>query len=140
MPRLIPRSGPHPANATVPACAARRSGRGRRDFEAIRQEVPTRAGASAGAGGLLRAALGGFASLCLAISGPAAAGDVYALVIGVDDYAHINPLMGAVNDARDVSDALASIAARDVRVLMDGEATREAIFRNWSELSASSAG
>lgn len=135
MPRLIPRSGPHPANATIPARATERSGSGRRDLEAIRQRVRIRANTGAGAWNLLRAALGGFTSLCLAISGPAAAGDVYALVIGVDDYAHINPLMGAVNDARDVSDALASIAARDVRVLMDGEATREAIFRNWSELS-----
>ena len=89
----------------------------------------------AGAGCLLRSALCGLASMCIAAPGPSFAGDVYALVIGVDDYAHINPLSGAVNDARDVSDALASIAARDVRVLMDRDATREAIFANWSELS-----
>ena len=90
----------------------------------------------AGAEVLLRSALYGLASMCLATPGASVAGDVYALVVGVDDYAHINPLSGAVNDARDVSDALASIAARDVRVLTDRDATREAIFRNWSELSA----
>ena len=87
------------------------------------------------ASGLLRTASGGFAALCLAMAGPAAAGDVYGLVIGVDDYAHISPLKGAVNDARDVAGALESIAARDVRVLLDGEATRDAIFGHWRALS-----
>lgn len=93
------------------------------------------ANTSHGAGALLRTATGGVAAACLAVSGPAAAGDVYALVIGVDDYAHIDSLRGAVNDARDVSDALASIDAREVRVLTDREATREAIFGHWRELS-----
>ena len=85
---------------------------------------------------LSRFVLSAFAASCLAAPAPSSAGDVYALVIGVDDYAHINPLKGAVNDAIDVADALRSIAARDVRVLIDHEATREAIFRNWGELSA----
>ena len=76
------------------------------------------------------------ASIWLAAPGPSTAEDVYALVIGIDDYAHINPLKGAVNDAMDVSDALAGIAARDVRTLIDHEATREAIFKNWTELTA----
>ncbi len=77
------------------------------------------------------------ATICLAASpDPSVAGDIYALSIGVDDYAHINPLQGAVNDARDLSDALASIGARDVRTLIDREATREAIFRNWHDLTA----
>ena len=84
---------------------------------------------------LVRFALSGLASTCIAVPGPSVAGDVYALVVGVDDYVHINPLAGAVNDARDVSDALAGIAARDVRVLLDRDATREAIFESWSELS-----
>ena len=60
---------------------------------------------------------------------PSWAGDVYGLVVGVNEYTHITPpLTGAVNDARDVSDALQELSARDVRLLTDAEATRESIF------------
>ena len=62
------------------------------------------------------------------------AGNVYGLVVGADEYEHLGSLGGAVNDARDVHDALKSLNARDARVLLDGDATREAIFRNWHEL------
>ena len=72
----------------------------------------------------------------MAVPGPASAAHVYALVMGVDAYAHISPLQGARNDAEDVSAALAEMGAREVRLLVDHEVTREAIFRNWSELSA----
>ena len=123
MSRLTARTARRPARATVPASTAEHSGADRRSIEA-------------GASLVRRAAVGGFAAFCFVMSAPVAAGDVYGLVIGVDDYAHINPLMGAVNDARDVADALESIAARDVRVLLDGEATRDAIFGNWRALSA----
>lgn len=67
---------------------------------------------------------------------PSWAGNVYGLVVGVNEYTHITPpLTGAVNDARDVSDALQELSARDVRLLTDAEATRESIFRNWKALS-----
>lgn len=71
---------------------------------------------------------------CIAGGSPAAPAGVYGLVVGIDGYEHLNPLNGAVNDARDVRDALEGMAARDVRLLLDGEATREAIFRHWEEL------
>ena len=63
------------------------------------------------------------------------AGNVYGLLVGADEYEHLGSLGGAVNDARDVYDALKSLNARDVRMLLDGDATREAIFRNWHELT-----
>ena len=65
---------------------------------------------------------------------PAMSTNVFGLVIGIDKYEHLRPLRGAVNDARDVSDALESMAARDVRLLLNGDATREEIFRHWAEL------
>ena len=123
------------SSSMIPASAAQNSGTAHRGIAVMGQKVRMRAPIRAVPGVLLRSVLCGLALMCLAIPGSSVAGDVYALVIGIDDYAHINPLMGAVNDARDVSDALASIAARDVRVLLDRDATREAIFRNWSELS-----
>ena len=66
---------------------------------------------------------------------PCLAGETYGLVIGVDDYRHITSLRGAVNDARDIAAALEELEARDVRVLLDGDATREAIFENWHALA-----
>ena len=72
---------------------------------------------------------------CIACGSPAAPAGVYGLVVGIDGYEHLKPLNGAVNDARDVRDALEGMAARDVRLLLNGEATREAIYRNWEELA-----
>ncbi len=65
----------------------------------------------------------------------AAAADTYGLVIGIDDYQHINPkLDGAVNDARDVADALRKAGARDVRLLLNRDAGRDAIMAAWRDL------
>ncbi|MCY3877519.1 MAG: caspase family protein [Rhodobacteraceae bacterium] len=75
------------------------------------------------------------ASLMFAFGQSCPAGDIYGLVIGVNDYTHIEPLRGAVNDALDISGALEDLSARDVRVLLDGEATREAIFRHFNALA-----
>ena len=74
---------------------------------------------------------------CVGLGAPGSglAGDVYALLIGVDEYEHIGNLGGAVNDARDVLDAVEGLGARDVRLLLDREATREAIFAAWRELT-----
>lgn len=51
---------------------------------------------------------------------------IYGLVIGVDDYAYVPSLSGAVNDARDIAETL---EARDAEVilLLDREATRARI-------------
>ncbi|MEO1091719.1 MAG: caspase family protein [Pseudomonadota bacterium] len=59
----------------------------------------------------------------------------YALVIGIDAYEHIAPLRGAVNDARDIAETLRGLPADEVRLLLDGDATRAAITQNWRELA-----
>ena len=63
------------------------------------------------------------------------AGTVRGLVIGIDDYApHIGKLQGAVNDARDIGEALAGIGVDDLTVLLDGDATRDRILAEWQGL------
>ena len=68
-------------------------------------------------------------------AGPAWAERTFALVIGIDAYAHIRPLQGAVNDARDLAAAFQSIGA-DTVVLTDADATRAAIIDAWTTLAA----
>lgn len=70
----------------------------------------------------------------LAIGGAHAAQRTYGLVIGIDKYLH-QPLKGAVNDARDIADALHTIGA-DVTLLLDDDATRDAIFSAWKAILA----
>lgn len=71
---------------------------------------------------------------------PAAAGRIHALVIGIDDYQSrggaLPDLRGAVNDARDIAAALRERGAAEVRVLLNGDAHRDAIFENWYALKA----
>ena len=67
--------------------------------------------------------------------GAAQGGRVFALVIGIDDYHYINPLHGAVNDARDVASALETINGSEVRLLLDADASREAVLANWQDLT-----
>ncbi|MXQ09744.1 DUF4384 domain-containing protein [Alphaproteobacteria bacterium GH1-50] len=64
------------------------------------------------------------------LAGPASAERMWGLVIGIDDYAFVPDLHGAVNDARDIADALEGLDA-EVTLLLDGEATRAAIFEAW---------
>ncbi len=67
----------------------------------------------------------------------AVAGNLYGLVIGIDDYQVIKPkLDGAVNDAKDVADALRKDGAADVRLLVDDAVTRDAVMGAWNELLA----
>ena len=71
--------------------------------------------------------------------GLAAAGTrtVRGLVIGIDDYApSIGKLRGAVNDARDIEQALAGMGVDDLTVLLDGAATRDRILAEWQGLLA----
>ena len=64
---------------------------------------------------------------------------VRGLVIGIDDYAHIGKLRGAVNDARDVHRALAGVGADDLAMLLDRDATRDRIVAEWQGLVERSA-
>jgi hypothetical protein len=72
--------------------------------------------------------------------GPGASADLpnntWALVIGIDEYRYMDPLEGAVNDALDITDALHVAGAAEVRTLLNGEATRDAIISAWKELAA----
>ena len=60
-----------------------------------------------------------------------------ALLVGIDRYAYVHPLMGPVNDARAMHSFIAGdlgYADRDIRMLLDEEATRENIlgaFESW---------
>ncbi len=68
----------------------------------------------------------------------AGAQTVRGLVIGIDDYMPHPPgpgkLAGAVNDARDIHEALTGIGVEDLTVLLDGDATRERIVTEWRGL------
>ena len=71
---------------------------------------------------------------------PPAAGarTVRGLVIGIDDYAPrplgAGKLEGAVNDARDIREALTGIGVEDLTVLLDGDANRDRIVTEWRGL------
>ncbi|HEX9906528.1 MAG TPA: caspase family protein, partial [Propylenella sp.] len=85
--------------------------------------------AAAAVGGLLFAAL---------LAAPAGAA-VHALVVGINAYDGPPKLLGAVNDAHDVSAALKASGAGIVTTLLDGAATRERVFAEWQSLVANSA-
>lgn len=86
----------------------------------------------------LRVGFAGLAACLMAgVSAPALA-DLRAVIVGIDDYAHIEPLDGAVNDARDMADALRAAGATDVRMLLDQAASRDAIFQAWADVLARS--
>lgn len=82
-------------------------------------------------------ALGVFIAATLILVAEANA-KIYGLVVGIDDYAHITPLSGAVNDAVDIADALNSLPGAEVEVLINREATREAFISKWREIAARS--
>ena len=62
-----------------------------------------------------------------------------ALVIGIDDYAYLTKLDGAVNDARDLADALATSGVTEVTLLLDREASRDRVMQAWIGLIDDSA-
>lgn len=56
-----------------------------------------------------------------------------ALLIGIDRYRHVSPLVGTVNDARAMNAWISSnlgFEEGDIRMLLDGEATRDNILRS----------
>lgn len=80
----------------------------------------------------IRAALTG-AVLMAAGAAPADA-RTFGLVIGINDYQHLEKLNGAVDDAGDIYEALKSSGADDVTMLLDKAATREAILKAWNDI------
>jgi hypothetical protein len=62
----------------------------------------------------------------------------HGLVVGINKYPHTQNLSGAVNDARDIADGLKVFGVRDIIMLLDREATREAIIRAWENMLAQS--
>lgn len=63
----------------------------------------------------------------------------YALVVGVDAYAHIPALHGAVNDAQLLADALRSAGAAEVKVLVDAQVSRQNVLSGFQGLVAKAA-
>ena len=59
---------------------------------------------------------------------------VRGLVIGIDAYAELPDLGGAVNDARDVAQALSGSGVQDLVVLENDAATRARIVDEWTDL------
>lgn len=97
------------------------------------------AGSHAGAGAAARFARGwriwAPALFALALlSGASAQATTYALVIGIDEYAHVPGLAGAVNDARDLAGTLRAGGA-EVVLLLDADATRARILEEWSAIA-----
>lgn len=73
--------------------------------------------------------------LLLPDGGARAASALYGLTIGIDDYLGVrNDLEGAANDARDIAGALRSAGAREVMILLDGDATKQKIEETWDAL------
>lgn len=79
----------------------------------LRRVPARRAGAALLAGALLAA--------------PPALAENFALVVGIDDYAVMPDLAGAGNDARLIADSLLGFGVRDMKLLLDRQATRAGI-------------
>jgi Caspase domain len=76
-------------------------------------------------------------SLVLGASAPAWGADLYGLTIGIDHYeGTVNDLDGAVNDAKDASQALESAGARKVVRLFNDDASKDATTSAWETLVA----
>ncbi|MCL2385216.1 MAG: caspase family protein [Alphaproteobacteria bacterium] len=61
---------------------------------------------------------------------------MHALMIGINEYRHIEPLEGAVADARDLDNTLRDLGVTDRKVLLDGDADRTAVLRELASLVA----
>ncbi|MBF0152132.1 MAG: caspase family protein [Magnetococcales bacterium] len=59
--------------------------------------------------------------------------DIYGIVVGINQYQSM-PLDGPVNDARDIADALKKVGAREVNLLLDGQAKRDNILKTWHDV------
>ncbi len=63
-------------------------------------------------------------------------GATFGLVVGIDDYENLPSLAGAVNDAKDINQALEAAGAARIYTLFDRAATREAILSAWADIVA----
>lgn len=71
----------------------------------------------------------------LAAAAPVSAAELYALVVGIDDYVgEGNDLDGAANDAEDVAEALTGAGAKEVVRLINADASKERISAAWQDL------
>ena len=59
-------------------------------------------------------------------------------MIGIDRYQHVNPLRGAVADARDIQSSLSGMGAKDVVTLIDAAANRARLIGELDRLVARS--
>ncbi len=57
-----------------------------------------------------------------------------ALVLGIDDYAGVPALKGAVNDAQDIAATLRKSGVQHVTLLTDREVTRAAVMTHWAKM------
>lgn len=78
--------------------------------------------------------LAGLVATGLAMAAGPARAEVRALVIGIDAYAAIPPLDGAVNDALAIRAALRDRGVRDLTLLLDQAATRPAVLDAWASM------
>lgn len=86
--------------------------------------------------------LGVALALALALHAPAAQAKPVALLIGINDYRNVTPLQGAVNDVQALRDVLVDnwgFAPKDIRSIVDGEATHANILRELAALRQRSA-
>ena len=66
--------------------------------------------------------------LFTAIVAPAGAGELYGLVVGIDDYVGTaNDLDGAANDANDIAKSLTGAGAKEVVRLINDDANKDRI-------------
>ncbi len=72
------------------------------------------------------------AVLLTALLAPPVPATTLALVVGIDQYRYKPSLKGAVNDARDIRAALETAGVRDIVLLLNEQATREAIRDAWN--------
>ncbi len=63
-------------------------------------------------------------------------GEVRALIVGIDHYLHVNPLHGAVADARDIAASMRAMGSQDVTVLIDAAADRASLISELNRLEA----
>lgn len=60
---------------------------------------------------------------------------VYVLTVGIDKYAHIPLLEGAVNDSNDIAETLSTVQGAHVVQFVNQQATKENITSAWTDLT-----
>ena len=61
--------------------------------------------------------------------------ETHALIVGIDAYAHVRQLKGAVADARDITAALKHRGVRDVTTILDLAATRDRVLAQLDQMT-----